>query len=408
MRNLIRCSPKAGSARYPFGMRISRNNLLTSLTLVLGLLLNNVSLAQSVEFGVDATGDPNAVKVGGGSGFLYSERIVLTVGHVIGAENPGAVPYWEREGVIYNPGIVTIAGQKQYKVKKVLIPSTYTKPDYANNIINDDNAIIILSEDIPMTKKAVFATEEQMQRFVREKSKVELVGYGITHGSQRPVTTINNRAPHKLTSTLLSPEGVLAFYRQYPNVDWKKINKPGVYGIVQHRELKQSHICDGDSGSMFFVEENNVRYLLGTTGLGLVNNNCPPPETWYGFPSMSWIDPASKLRDLLKTAEKIVEEDRKREAEEIRLAAELKAKQETEAKAAAEFKAKQEADAKAAAELKVKLEAEAIAAAQLKAKQEAEAKAAALKKTTITCIKGKLVKKVTGVKPVCPKGYKKK
>jgi hypothetical protein len=39
---------------------------------------------------------------------------------------------------------------------------------------------------------------------------------------------------------------------------------------------------------------------------------------------------------------------------------------------------------------------------------EAEAKAAALKKTTITCIKGKLVKKVTGVKPVCPKGYKKK
>jgi len=387
-------------------MRISRNNLFISITLAIALITSNISLAQSVEFGVDATGDPNAVKVGGGSGFLYSERIVLTVGHVIGAENPGAVPYWEREGVIYKPGIVTIAGQKQYKVKKVLIPSTYTKPDYMNNIINDDNAVVILSEDIPMTKKAVFATEEQMQRFVREKSKVELVGYGITHGSQRPVTTINNRAPHKLTSTLLSPEQVLAFYRQYPNVDWKKINKPGVYGIVQHRELKQSHICDGDSGSMFFVEENNVRYLLGTTGLGLVNNNCPPPETWYGFPSMSWIDPNSKLRDLLKTAEKIVEEDRKREAEEVRLAAELKAKQETEAKAAAELKAKQEADAKAAAELKVRLEAEAMAAAELKAKQEAEAKAAALKKTTITCVNGKLTKKVTAVKPKCPSGYK--
>ena len=389
-------------------MRISRNNLFISITLAIGLITSNISLAQSVEFGVDATGDPNAVKVGGGSGFLYSERIVLTVGHVIGAENPGAVPYWEREGVIYNPGIVTIAGQKQYKVKKVLIPSTYTKPDYANNIINDDNAVVILSEDIPMTKKAVFATEEQMQRFVREKSKVELVGYGITHGSQRPVTTINNRAPHKLTSTLLSPEEVLAFYRQYPNVDWKKINKPGVYGIVQHRELKQSHICDGDSGSMFFVEENNVRYLLGTTGLGLVNNNCPPPETWYGFPSMSWIDPNSKLRDLLKIAEKIVEEDKKREAEEIRLAAELKAKQETEAKAAAELKAKQEADAKAAAELKAKQETEAKAAAELKAKQEAEAKTAALKKTTITCVKGKLTKKVTAVKPKCPSGYKSK
>ncbi len=373
-------------------MRISRKNFLTSITLAAGLLLSNVSMAQSVEFGVDATGDPNAVKVGGGSGFLYSERIVLTVAHVIGAENPGAVPYWEREGVIYNPGIVTIAGQKQYRVKKVLIPSTYTKPDYANNIINDDNAVIILSEDIPMTKKAVFATEEQMQRFAREKAKVELVGYGITHGSQRPVTMINNRAPHKLTSTLLSPQEVIAFYRQYSNVDWNKINKPGVYGIVQHRELQKSHICDGDSGSMFFVEENNVRYLLGTTGLGLVYNNCPPTEKYYPHPSMSWIDPNSKLRDLLKIAEGIVEEDRKREAEVIRLAAELKAKQEAEAKAAAELIAKQEAEAKAAAELQ--------------AKQEAEAKAAALKKSTITCVKGKQAKKVTAVKPKCPRGYK--
>ncbi len=35
-------------------------------------------------------------------------------------------------------------------------------------------------------------------------------------------------------------------------------------------------------------------------------------------------------------------------------------------------------------------------------------KTAVAKKTTITCIKGKLVKKVTAVKPACPKGYKKR
>jgi hypothetical protein len=70
------------------------------------------------------------------------------------------------------------------------------------------------------------------------------------------------------------------------------------------------------------------------------------------------------------------------------------------------LKAKVEADAKAAAELKAKQEADAKAAAELKAKQEAEAKAVALKKTTITCVKGKLTKKVTAVKPKCPTGYK--
>jgi len=97
-------------------------------------------------------------------------------------------------------------------------------------------------------------------------------------------------------------------------------------------------------------------------------------------------------------------------------AAELSAKQEADAKAAAELKAKQEADAKAAAELKAKQEADAKAAADQKALQEkigsdakAEAaKIAVAKKTTITCVMGKLTKKVTAVKPKCPSGYKKK
>jgi len=140
----------------------------------------------------------------------------------------------------------------------------------------------------------------------------------------------------------------------------------------------------------------------------------------------------------------------KQEAE-VKAAAELKIKQEAEAKAladktAADLKAKKEAEAaeKAAADLKVKQDAEAKvlsdkAAADQKAKQEAEAKAAAdkaaallkakqaadakaaaakilaaakaaaaAKKITITCVKGKLTKKVTAVKPACPKGYKKK
>jgi hypothetical protein len=46
------------------------------------------------------------------------------------------------------------------------------------------------------------------------------------------------------------------------------------------------------------------------------------------------------------------------------------------------------------------------AASELIAKQEAEAKAAAQKKITITCVKGKLSKKVTALKPKCPTGYK--
>ena len=111
------------------------------------------------------------------------------------------------------------------------------------------------------------------------------------------------------------------------------------------------------------------------------------------------------------TIEKLRDAEAKQEAE-AKIAAELKAKQEAEAKIAAELKAKQEAEAKIAAELKAKQEAEEAAAvdkaaADLLAQQKAAAaKAAATKKTTITCIKGKLTKKVTAIKPKCPSGYK--
>lgn len=74
----------------------------------------------------------------------------------------------------------------------------------------------------------------------------------------------------------------------------------------------------------------------------------------------------------------------------------------TEAKAAAELKAKAEADAKAAAD-KIIQDARVEAARII-----AAAKAAASKKITISCVKGKLTKKVTAAKPKCPAGYTKK
>jgi LysM repeat protein len=87
---------------------------------------------------------------------------------------------------------------------------------------------------------------------------------------------------------------------------------------------------------------------------------------------------------------------------------EANAKAEIEAKAkAAELKAKQEAEAKARAETEAR-EAAAVAEREAAAIADAQAAAAAKKKKTITCVKGKLVKKVTAVKPKCPSGYRAK
>ena len=64
------------------------------------------------------------------------------------------------------------------------------------------------------------------------------------------------------------------------------------------------------------------------------------------------------------------------------------------------------AEEKAAAEEKKVQEEKAAAEAKAAAAKATAAKAAATKKTTITCVKGKLIKKVTAVKPKCPTGYK--
>ena len=91
------------------------------LSICISLLTLHLSIpSTAVEFGQDATGDPTAVKVRGASGFLYSERIVITVAHIFGnnyQDTLREISRYEREGVIYSPGIVTIAGQKGDRIR---------------------------------------------------------------------------------------------------------------------------------------------------------------------------------------------------------------------------------------------------------------------------------------------------
>ena len=103
-------------------MRIGRNNLFTSLTLVFGLILNNLSPAHSVEFGQDATGDPNAVWVMGASGFLYSDRIVFTAAHTIDASGGDN---FVNAAYLFAPGVKNGFNNKRYFAQKVLKSPSY-------------------------------------------------------------------------------------------------------------------------------------------------------------------------------------------------------------------------------------------------------------------------------------------
>jgi len=206
--------------------------------------------------------------------------------------------------------------------------------------------------------------------------------------------------------------------------------------VIEFRTESEFDVLGGNDGLLVYLIDMKVASLKGPISIqpseqDIVLSPRDDVEKYSRAPLSS--GQTVKVKDLVVVAEDVskeratfkvltsVEFQAKQEAEakaaaelkakqeaEAKAAAELKAKQEAEAKAAAELKAKQEAEAKAAVELIAKQEAEAKAAVELIAKQEAEAKAAAAKKTTITCVNGKLIKKVTAVKPKCPAGYKKK
>ena len=372
---------------------------------VLAICISLVTLhlsapSSAVEFGQDATGDPNAINVQGViSGFLYSERIVFTVAHFLDAMK--SVEQWEKDGFVYEPGINSTIGKKKYKVKRVLVPPTY-QPRIGKDMTRiDDFTILILEEDLPLKNSVKVATNAEIQSFLKNSSKVQMVGYGLQNPQQRINPRSEYRSPHRMDGDLLDKAKLESFYRLNT---WHIPPNQTILDFGVSLSPTLGSMCDNDSGAGFFVEIDKTRYYLGTVGgLGWAHPNCrgDGSQSFGVGGGVAGFTPANNFLDLIKTAENIVAEDKRIEfakAEEARLAAELRVKQEAEAKAKAEAEAK----AKAEAEDTAKAEAEAKA----KAEAEAKAKAALAKKTTITCVKGKISKKVTAVNPKCPVGYK--
>jgi hypothetical protein len=363
------------------------------LVVILSISLFIPVSADGVEFGQDAIGDPNAVWVMGASGFLYSDRIVFTAAHTIdasGGDNFVNVAY------MFAPGVKNAFDQKRYMAQKVLKAPTYKDRSDADGTRIDDFAIIILRESIPMRNSVQVASPADIESFIREKTVVEMVGYGLQNAAMRTdLQARNNQSPHKMTTVLVAGDELRQYYSSNPG-----LLRPTqtVLALGLRNSEKTGSNCDGDSGGGYFVQKESIRYYIGPNGGSQAGiKNCNDSQQFPAAGGMTGITATNKFLALIKEAEDFVANEKKLEAakEEARVAAELKAKQEADAKAAAELKARQEADAKAAAD-------------QLAAEKLAATKAASLKKTTITCVKGKLTKKVTAVKPKCPTGYKKK
>jgi hypothetical protein len=139
--------------------------------------------------------------------------------------------------------------------------------------------------------------------------------------------------------------------------------------LLQTKYKQGEYTCGGDSGIPAWFEKNGEWIYIGAAGAGMGPecDTAPDDPLWedqfWSVNSGDQFDTAQAYPEVIEAANKFLEQQIANEAK---------------------------------------------VASDLKAKQDAEVKAAAPKKTTITCVKGKLTKKVTAIKPVCPKGFKKK
>ena len=428
----------------------------------LSLLVFPTSSAHAVHGGEPALGDPRVVAIihwyengqANCTGALIAPRIVMTSAHCL-ARNPtdgkypssktalpksglldlNEAPVWvSAPGVIVAPGNI---GAKQKARGIAQFPSPLYRDGGA---INGDPSklygpmydfgIIILDKPLS-TKTYRIATLEELRELVKLNSTVTEIGYGLTSYEEAMGRAKRDGIPRKIQTTVRS-DLILGNNKELYTV-WPELM------LIQTKYKKGEYTCGGDSGIPAWFEKNGEWVYIGAAGAGMGPecSSAPDDPLWtdqfWSVNGGDQFDTAQAYPEVIEAAgkflaEQVILEEKiatelkaKEEAEaeaaaelkakqeaEAKIAAELKAKQEVEAKAAADLKAKQEVEAKAAVELKAKQEVEAKAAAELKAKQEAAAKAEATKKTTITCVKGKLVKKVIAIKPKCPTGYKKK
>ena len=331
--------------------------ILLSAILAIGLCLEAIP-ASGIENGENAIGGPVVGLSSGArdtffcSGAMLEPRIVVTAHHCIPTAGGDAEFLSRNKITVSIPGTVlnNVLSDMANVLQIVTKPEMWTIGTCANGFCDDldDVAFLIIDRDFPVPANLKVATVEDLNRFRSNRATVITYGYGLT-GPYRP-----SRTPFSLTASLEKPN-------------------PGGYGEYAFNVSVEGtqNICAGDSGGPSYVVEENLLYYLGPTS-GTRRPSCiQVPIASSGFYGGTAI---AFRQEMLSNAKEI--------AIAVKAAAELKAKQEAEANAASELKAKQEADAKAAA----------ITAAN--------------KKTTITCIKGKLIKKVTAIKPKCPTGYK--
>ena len=334
---------------------MNRHKLL--IFLVSTFLFSNLSNAGAIYGGTSAISDPRVVGFVENrdsnttlcSGALISSRTAVSVAHC----------FLNRPNLLaIAPGAKASGEREVFKISKVIfVPGYFSECGDLNNqdnrykcTVKDDFVFVLFETDVIANYKVEIANKNDIEEIKSQNKPLTLYGYGFTN-SLRDLTGNPKKLSSNARLKLIWPDGHLL--------------PPEEKVLMFTEELKNS-VCTGDSGGPVYSGDKIVSVINS-------GNGCGPTEVANG--GMSTV--IYQYLYLLEAVEKAAAE-----------------------KAAAEKAAADKAAADKAAADKIIQDAKLEAAKII-----ADAKAAAIKKITITCVKGKITKKVAAVKPKCPSGY---
>ena len=282
------------------------------------------------------------------SGFLYSERIVFTAGHCL--HDMQSRQRFENVQV-GAPNEIFTANSKRISVVKGFVARDWGNFGWSDEINfnpTGEFGIYVLKEPVKVSGKVEIASADKVKQLTNLSTLVTNIAYGKQ--------TLNDSYSGLPSRT---PK-----YAQFPLVPYETV-KQSIDGALNYFGKKKYNMtihvlqvpggpstCSGDSGSPFYVKENETYYYVGplSNGLGGIPNCSGKP--WADSKMYMGSVAAYDYLDLIAEAEKYVADN---------------------------------------------------------PYVEPKSKSAGFNNNvTITCIKGKTTKKVSDITPKCPKGFKKK
>ena len=280
------------------------------------------------------------------SGFLYSPRLVFTAGHSLFVENDLEKEQVTKRNSIWvgYPNDTLTPGVRRVMVEKTFIPNDYK----SRTAWTGGNRLTRINDFAVLVLKSPLPTDDKPVELLTP----ELHQQYIQSSEQINLTGYGTQLPEQAGREC---ENRRPSSYQSPITSMNISSGNMLFTTTLNTKVSPGmpNLCDGDSGAGYTKLLPDKYIYLGASGAGSINqHNCSTYLPALNQEAINGADPVYLFKDLIAEAEKYVADNPYVEPKTNN--------------------------------------------------------AGFNNKTTITCAKGKSTKKVTGLTPKCPKGFKKK